>query len=417
MLHGERYIDNEKLKKWVNQWESSRAVDAVRKKIDVPLAAQNEFKDLMILQVEFAKALGDKIRDNSYYECLLTCISPAIMDIYFKFDSSSIKLANFYELLLFPADMETKKKLIKGYEGGYRDIGKVKIQNEGRVIGNIGEKSDLIWSVFYNDFIVNIEEGEVDIPTHTHDHEEYLTLQLFNADEYTDDALENYVQEILYNCSTKLGLNFRKTRVHPLYKEVGEAGEYTLDFEHKKFEDIPLLYYNSTFDDISARIKFLSYYQVIEYYYIRANNILLTNNLLNAGIADQSTFDPKLLTKLCKEYRRGSSEDEAIKLVLEKAIDINEFKTWLHASPIRIEKYTNNTDPDLTKLNINLSRDEKIIANLCKRIYSLRCSIVHSKADIDEMVFIPDLNDSKLVDETPLMSYVASKVLEAWGIK
>ncbi len=90
---------------------------------------------------------------------------------------------------------------------------------------------------------------------------------------------------------------------------------------------------------------------VIEYYYVRANNILMASKLVNAGIADHNTFDPKLLTKLCKEYRKGSSEDEAIKLVLEKAIDI------------------------------------------------------------------PNLNDSKLVDETPLMSYVASKVLEAWGIK
>ncbi|MDR3543155.1 MAG: hypothetical protein P4L69_19650 [Desulfosporosinus sp.] len=417
MLYGERYIDNEKLKKWVNQWEIGRAIDAVSKKINVSQAAQ-EFKNLMLLQIEFAKELGDKIQDESYYDCLLTCISPAIMDAYFKFDNSSIKLANFYELLLFPADMETKKKLIKGYEsGGYQEIGKVIIQNEGRNVGNIGEKSDLIWSVFYNDFIVNIEEGEAVISTHTHNHEEYLTLQLFNADEYTDEALENYVQEILYNCSIKLSLNFRKASVHPLYKEIGNAGEYTLDFERKKFEDIPLLYFNSTFDDISARIKFLSYYQVIEYYYVRANNNLMANKLVDAGIADHNTFDPKVLTKLCKEYRKGSVEDEAIKLVLERAIDINEFKAWLNADPIRREKYTNNTDPDLTKLNINLSRDERIIASLCKRIYSLRCSIVHSKADIDEMLFIPDLNDGKLVDETPLMSYVASKVLEAWGIK
>lgn len=413
MLYGEQYIDNKKLKDWVSKWDSNKVVDLINKKIVGSQDAQKKLKELVLLQVEFAKALGDQRGDESYYDCLLKSISPAIMEAYFKFDNSSIKLANFYELLLFPADMETKKKLIKGYD--YREFGKIIIRSEGKLVGNIGNKSDLLWMVFYNDFIVEIEEGEAVSPTHTHNHDEYLTLQLFNVDEYTDEELEHYVQEILYNCSKELGLNFRKATVHPLYKEVGEAGEYTLDFTYNKFEDIPLLYYNSTFDDISARIKFLSYYQVIEYYYVRANNLLLTSKLVDAKIYDLACFDPRVLQKLVKEYIKGSRESEAIKLVLEKAVNVTDLKSWIQAETSRMKPYTDNDDVELKELNIELSKEEKIISALCRRIYSLRCSIVHSKADINEMVFIPNLNESKLVDEIPLMAYVASKVLETWG--
>lgn len=175
-----------------------------------------------------------------------------------------------------------------------------------------------------------------------------------------------------------------------------------------------MLYFNSTFEDTSVRLKFLSYYQVIEYYYVRANNILAKNKIIETQ--SQEGIDHVDIPKIIKQYNKYSKESEAIRLVLEKAVNVNEFKIWINENIQRVEYFTQNVDDLLSGLNINvLADDRSIISHLCRRIYSLRCSIVHSKADSDGITYIPNLNDIKLVNEIPLMSFIAAKVLESWG--
>ncbi|MTI86312.1 MAG: hypothetical protein FH756_21100 [Firmicutes bacterium] len=70
MLYGERYIDIKKLKAWVSKWDISKVINLVNKKVEDSRDAQEKLKELMSLQVEFAKSLGDKCEDDSYYECL-----------------------------------------------------------------------------------------------------------------------------------------------------------------------------------------------------------------------------------------------------------------------------------------------------------------------------------------------------------
>lgn len=422
MLYGHREIDIGKLKEWVNGWQKDKFLDVLNKKFGhiQPLIKHN-----MEGIIDAIKGLQSIYGDEEYYEALISNISPVIMDIYFKHDDSSIKVANFYEVLLYPTDLETKKKLIKGYEYEQKKIGEVVIKESNNVIGVIGEKSDLIWIVFYDDFIVEehigIDDEEAEFittsPIHTHDHENYLSLQLWNIDSIDEDMIDSYVQETLYNCWTKLGLSLGKMSVNPLYREKGEDNNYILDFEHRSFDNIPLLYFNSTFQDMSVRIKFLSYYQVIEHYYVRANNLLFKDKFIEYKLHEPGKYDPYKMTNIIKHYNKISREREAIKLVLTKAIDVNEFKVWLSANPQELKYYTKNTDTTLCSLNIDLSKtDDKIISKIGERIYTLRCSVVHSKADIDEVLYVPNLNDMKLVNEIPLISFVASKVLETWGV-
>lgn len=406
MLYGHNNIDGNKLKLWVEEWEKDKFLRFVKEKFG---SCSDDFGQIIDKIKEFCR----QIKDEAVYDLLLPLVSPIIMDCYFKNNNSSLKVANYYEVFLSPSDLETKKRIIKGYESDIKEIGKIDIIQDGTIIGNIGEKSDLMWHVFYYDFIV--EENEGTTPIHAHDHENFLTLQLWNIDQIPDDHLDNYVQEILYNCSVKLGMNFRKIEVSPLYREKGEANENLLQFNYQSLEIIPLMYYNSTFDDASVRIKFLSYYQVIEYYYVRANNILLKDKLIEAQVTDSET-DPREITKIVKQYLKLNKESAAIKLVLEKAIDVNELKQWLNEKPERLMYFTQNEDGLLSAFNIDLSVNDKlIISKLSDRIYSLRCSIVHSKADIDGFSFIPSLNDTNLANEIPLMSFVASRVLERWG--
>ena len=423
-IYGHRNIDIKKLRKWVNEWEKDKFLDTMIKRF----GHAQSLKELNIVKmIDKLKRLLNELGDEEYYDTLILVVSPAIMDAYFKYDDSSIKVANFYEILLHPMNLETRKKLIRGYDFETKKTGEVLIREENKTIGVIGEKSDLIWNVFYNDFIVeecaDMGVGKEETafttvsPIHTHDHESYLSLQLWNIDDIDAGMIDNYVQEILYNCWTKLGLSLGKTTVDPLFREKGENSRYTLDFEYKSFDDIPLLYFNSAFQDTSIRIKFLSYYQVIEHYYVRANNLLFKKRFIEYGLHEPGKYDSYKMTSIIKRYNNASREREAIKLVLDRAIDIGEFKAWINAKTQRLEYYTQNADEFLCNLNIDLSKtDDKIISKIGERIYTLRCSVVHLKADIDKVFYVPNLNDMKLANETPLMSFVAEKVLETWGV-
>ena len=64
-------------------------------------------------------------------------------------------------------------------------------------------------------------------------------------------------------------------------------------------------------------------------------------------------------------------------------------------------------------MKIGLSKsDDKIIGKLVERIYSFRCSIAHAKGDIDEYIAIPMLSDEDIINELPLVKYIAFEVLK-----
>ena len=61
---------------------------------------------------------------------------------------------------------------------------------------------------------------------------------------------------------------------------------------------------------------------------------------------------------------------------------------------------------------IPITLQEDIINKISRRIYSIRCSLVHSKEAPENSNFIPNLNDEILDKEVPLIKFVASKVIE-----
>lgn len=91
-------------------------------------------------------------------------------------------------------------------------------------------------------------------------------------------------------------------------------------------------------------------------------------------------IDHNELQKMLKKYKESLNEREALKLVLKDCIDMTAFKNWLTQSQNLTNQYCNSLS-----YAIDLSKsDDKIIAKLGERIYSMRCSIAHAKGDIEE---------------------------------
>ena len=152
------------------------------------------------------------------------------------------------------------------------------------------------------------------------------------------------------------------------------------------------------------RFKFLSYYQVIEYFFVRAQNNFFLNELKNINL---NKVNHNELRKALRNYKNKSNEKDALKLVLEWAIDIPNLKAWINSKSEYINTYCSST-----KYKIDLSKSEdKIITKLVERIYGYRCSIAHAKGDVEEYIAIPSISKEKITAELPLVKYLAYEVI------
>lgn len=398
-IYGDKSVNISQLKQWAKELNiedilykipqrKSYSTDTInRKNLETFLSTIEKLKE------------GDDWRDS------VNILSQSLLTAVFMVSDNAIKVANFYEILIIPSDIATKKKIIKGFD--YLDIGYVHLKNEKNCIATIGQKSDLIWTCLYNLFIKEFNNGGIEhtLPAH----EEILSLQIFNAYKLNDTDILNKINEILFECSTKLGLNFKVYHIDQHIKEEGISGYFELEMNIANYDPIPILYFNNAFASDDVRMQYLSYYHVIEYFFVRAqnNNIL---NLIRTGGYFTNPINHNELHKILKKYTNTINERESLKLVLNKAVNVQELKKWLNKSSERINAYTIKKDNGLY-LDLSVS-DEKIISKLASRIYYYRCSIAHAKGDIDEYIAIPEINNNDIRNEILIIRWVAENVIK-----
>lgn len=336
MLYGERFVKIECLKEWVNTW-----IVGKNEKNKIEKIFGNDIEPIVELvnnQIVSIKNIVNSLKEEDDWCRIQGLCSRLIYDLYFKFDDQSIKVANFYECFLLPCDIRTKKKLIEGFQ--YKEIGRVNIVKDGNLVGSIGEKSDVIWSVFYDDFILEDDYGSI---THVLDHEEYLTLQLWDGYTLTNEGIQERIDDLLYTCSVEKGLNFKVVSIPKEAKEKGFEGIYQIELSPKNFEKIPMMYFKNGFQTQDKRLSFLSYYQVLEYFFIRAQNNNLIQMLMEDGTSDIKDISHYNLRNTLRKYNNSTRERESLKLVLAQVLDITELKTWINGNSVRKSNYTTNS--------------------------------------------------------------------------
>ena len=415
MMYAERKIDNSSYKEWVSSWDEDKFITFIQQKFP-------ELSNSLIEQISYpikASKQVCNIFDGNEEDCLSYQIrklfSPAIFECYYKFDNSTLAVANLYETLILPSDLRTQKCLMKGYESEYIETGKIDIKFNGNIIGEIGEMSDLYWTVFNDKFIREFSfeldnETESLQFTRTHDHKQYLTLQIWNSTVFNDFNI--FLEEILYYVSNKFNLNFKRAFFDDLQLNEGDNSTYEINLESKILEKTPLLYFNSANYSPLPRIVFLAYYQVIEYFYVRANNLLFQRNLIEANIENINSVDFQLVRKYVKTFQDNSTEQNALKLVLKQSVSLSQFKTWLTED----FQYMMNLDPNIPQINpININEESKFYLSLSQRIYTVRCSIVHAKGDTEKLMLVPMISEEIVRKELPLIKFIAAKTIEVWS--
>ena len=404
-IYGDRYVKIHDLKEWVQHLsiDDIKSVNIAGKDIIL-----DEFsKEILTLQIEMFKKAVNNLEDGDDWRQLQGICSSLFYNAFFKVGNNAIRIANYYECLIVASNIETKKKIIKGFD--YLDIGAINLYNGNKAVGCIGMKSDLIWSVLHEYFIFYDESGAV---LHTMPcHEELMSIQLIDTNHLSIKQIEHKIKEILLKCSIELGLNFKVVKLDKELRNIGTDTIYNLNIQENEYESEPLMYFNNGIATEDIRMKFLSYYQVLEYFFNRTQNYILLEKIQSGNYIGNERINHKELKGILKKYVNSLSERESLKLVLRRGMDIEIIRQWISDSVERIEQYTKCLN-DKIKIDLYKS-DERVISKISERIYYYRCAIAHAKGDTDDYLAIPEESDDIIEKEIPLLKLIAQNILKS----
>lgn len=425
MLYGETNVQHDALKRWANNLVCP-SIERIEKA--VPSASED---DLLLIQrvlgsqIEGVKLETNDLKENDDWRNLSGIFSRYFYKFLVCYRENAIRIANYYECFIAPAEPLTSKAIIEGYPDTLSEIGGVGLYEDGNLIGHIGQKSDLIWSAYFDYFIV---ENYMEIPPDEEDeepyvfsdrhhtlanHEEVLSLQLWNAENMTDDEIDNYINKILLEVSSKFDLKFQILTPNELWKKAGKANQYQLELPTYKYDEIPALYLNHGLNSTNDRMSFLLLYQVLEYYFVRAQILLLKELLGTGGIDGKADSD---IHKALNKYGQSQKESVALAMVIKHCIDPDMVRKHVNKSEKLRKQYTENSY-GRTEINLNIDskNNEKLLERLASRIYFFRCAIAHAKGDTDEYTVLPTLNKSEVSEELPLLRMIALEVLKRYS--
>ena len=402
---GDMNVDLESLKRWA----LSLSVDGITQ-IDVGgkcLQIDERSKQMLDSQRVLFVNMINRLKEGDNWKYCLTYTGELFQNAFFRVNNSAIRFANYYECLLYPSNIKSYKKLIHGFD--YIDVGTINvIDKSGNIMAKIGAKSSLIWSVFYYYFVIEDENGRIN---HAFDNpEEILSIQLYNVEGMSQERITILINEILLRVSIEHDIDLHIYVMDSTHKLLGENIIRELHFISTGFEEIPMLYLNNAINSSEERLCYLSFYQVMEYFFVRAQN----ENFLSAfAIIDTNNVNHNELRKVLSEHRNSCTERESLRLVLAKAINVVDFRRWVSSKAEYFQTYCNS---DMLSIDIQKS-DKKIISALAERVYSYRCSIAHAKGDVEEYIAVPIQSSQIIKNELPLLKFLAFTVIQFWSGK
>ena len=173
----------------------------------------------------------------------------------------------------------------------------------------------------------------------------------------------------------------------------------------------------------SPPLEYLSYYHVAEHFFeaVFEDDLIsrVRTVLTQPGFSFRRKHDVRNLIKLVRDKVRFQREDvtfseqEALRLVLEKHVNIESVRDKLDAIQESLVPYYAETPvafADSGTVDLRWADSSKVIVALSRRIYATRNAVVHSK-DGGKPKYAPFRHDTVLAQELPLMRLVAEEIV------
>jgi hypothetical protein len=165
--------------------------------------------------------------------------------------------------------------------------------------------------------------------------------------------------------------------------------------------------------------QFLSFYQVLEYFFLSVSDEELYKKLSNVIHDPHFSSKPRHLDKIIQltlTHKRQSDETEMLKLVLAKYLDEDEVIEYIKAYEIFLgeKRFTSKRRLFGEENEIKLNPGHAM-ANVAKRVKLIRNALVHSSDHHSRQEkFIPTRSaESEISKEVPLVKYLAEKIIIA----
>jgi hypothetical protein len=253
-----------------------------------------------------------------------------------------------------------------------------------------------------------------------------ITGHKINGHDEAVNFLDKISNSLLFQLDLVSNIPFvirRKLRPRRRVKRTSVMETPDLRFPTNEFESAPLsLYWYGRSARGMPLLQYLAYYQSIEFYFPRFSQSeahrKLKSVLKHPSFRGDKDSDVAKLLNAIYISRSGAYGDERAQLraTIDECIQPDDLRRFIREDSDRAAFFSAKTKAAYQKININAD-DSDLCADVSRRIYEIRCKIVHTKSDFrdqDIELLLPFSKEADQLDfDIELVQYVAQQVLIA----
>lgn len=341
-------------------------------------------------------------------------------------DFLAIKYDSTIEVILTPISIRPPfRNIDREDDDNFRilEIGVNYFKNELNVLLEVGEEGKLIGKFSY--FVRGARRYSRRRP---------IILKIENYIKPTSEGIlndtRNIINSVLFDIEFTYDLAFETVNIENLLRRftkrrrvVNAVPKERINLVYKKYIPELIQYFHLAEKVDFIPFKFICYYHIIEYFSDKSAYHLVSNEIKRLLLKPDfhiktDTYVTQAINLFKKENDKYIGDKIKIERVFRQYVTRDELKDTLSELEL-LDYFSKENTLDCVKPlklpAINFEQDGNFFSELTKRIYSLRCSIVHSNPDFDESKAVPfnptPSNVEKLRIEIELIKEIARKII------
>ena len=253
-----------------------------------------------------------------------------------------------------------------------------------------------------------------------------ITLQIagvpISSTDEADDLAEKLTDSLSVDFDIAFGISFRPQRLEDRSAFGGRVSRRRLGlptFPRNNYQHAAVVLYRAGRDRTSPPlIRYWSLYQVLEYFFPKHSQAealsQLARHLRSPAFDAHRDEDVLKAIELATNARAGSvTEEQQLSTTLRAITSTGELLEVIEKLGLKDHLETRNSE--LTQNIVRITSTEDLLVQLARRIYDIRCRIVHSKSanqrDSGPGLLPGTHHDDLAAKEVPLMEYLAQQAL------
>lgn len=254
------------------------------------------------------------------------------------------------------------------------------------------------------------------------------TIKIFDIGEATIDGAIEQSNSIIDNCLFSLSyLQSRTLNVEEKWPSFSRTRRYSFGEAFNQDDVLPmpkgnvnpnlLKYYQKGKSSVDPVHVYLSYYHVLEYFFVTVSDEQLYEKLRRRLNDPRFSVDKNCLDRIIQDtenHKRETDETAMLKNVLEKFVDQEGLIEFIHGYESHLNDKLFTKKPEVIGGSSPISLQMgHVLGNVAKRVKSIRNSLVHSSDRHQRQeIFVPNQENELIIKtETLLVKYLAEQVI------